>query len=182
MPELTELDVENYTEGRLSRDADETTRWLNTGLGAARRYCGWPVTPVHADDVVTLDGPGTRLLALPTLALGELKEVVEDGVTLDLAGLDVSPRGLVCKKSGALWSARLGAITVKMTHGYTDAPDWQSAVLSFIDRMSLEAGGNGAPRVIGPFQYDTAPRAAVASAFSDAERMLLDLYRLEAAP
>ena len=182
MPELTELDVETYTGGRLDHDADETARWLKVGLGVARRYCGWQVTPVHADDVVTLDGPGSRLLALPTLALGELKEIVEEGTTLDLAALEVSPRGLVRKKSGARWSSRLGAITVKMTHGFAEAPEWQSAVLSFIDRSSLEVGGDGAPRVIGPFQYDTAPRAAVASAFTDSERMLLDLYRLESAP
>ena len=182
MAELTELDVENYTGGRLARDAPETTRLLTVGLGVARRYCGWPVTPVQADDVVTIDGPGSRLLVLPTLALVELKEVTEQDVPILLTDLDVSARGLVTKKSGARWSSRLGAITVKMTHGFAEAPEWQSAVLSFIDRTSLAVGGGGAPRVIGPFQYDTAPQSALASAFTDAERMLLDLYRLEPTP
>lgn len=177
MPELSAADVAQYTKGRLAApvppDTDnETTRLLAERLTAARRYCGWHVTPVREDDELTLDGPGGRLLRLPTLRLVELVEVTENGVTLDVADLNVSPLGLVSKKSGGYWASNFGAITVKMTHGFDTAPDFDAAVLSAIDRASFAPEG-GRLRVIGPFQYETEG--------SGSECAILDLYRLEPA-
>lgn len=188
MPELTTLDVQNYTQGRLNKDDTETTRLLAAAHGAARRYCGWHVTPVRTAEDFTVDGPGTPLLVLPTLSLAEITEMFEDGETVDLDYIDVSRRGLVRKKAGYpalwpngyLWSCKFSAITGKMTHGFAEAPEWQSAVLSLIDRISMDVGLPGRPRVIGPFQYETS--AAASGLFTESERMLLDMYRLEAAP
>lgn len=144
----------------------------------ARRFCGWHVTPVHTAEVVTLDGPGSPLLVLPTLRLVEVVEVVENGVPVNVADLHWSTRGLVRKKSGALWSRNYGAIVVKMTHGFeeNDALDFNAAVLSYAERSDGDK-----PRVVGPFQWDTKPMAP-GSAFSVAERSLLEQYRLESAP
>ncbi|MGV0793025.1 hypothetical protein [Mycolicibacterium sp. XJ1819] len=180
MPELEATDVEQYTGGRLDRDDNETAALLARGVAAARRFCGWHVTPQRVGDVQTLDGRGGPLLILPTLALAELTEVTEDGTAVDVTDLHVSARGLVSKKSGAHWSCNLGAITVKMTHGFDAAPDFQAAVLSWIDRMSLAPTG-GRARVIGPFQYSDEAMAA-GTTFSASERALLDLYRLEPRP
>lgn len=172
MAELAVAAVEQYTKGRLAGDAPETARLLAAGLSTARRFCGWHVTPVREDDVVTLDGPGGRLLTLPTLALVELTSVVEDGAALDLADLRTSTRGLVTKKSGGLWSQHYGSIVVTMTHGYDDAPAFDAAVLSLIDRMSLAPAG-GRMKAVGPFQYEDT---------SQPEKELLASYRLEASP
>lgn len=181
MPELTAEDVERYTSGRLDKTAAETQRLLSVGLTVARRFCGWHVTGVREDDEVTIDGPGSALLVLPTLCLVTLTGVVEHGVALDVAlDLHVSARGLVRKRSGACWSAHYGAITVTMDHGFDQAPDFNAAVLSFIDRMSYAPDG-GRPKGVGPFQYDPEAMAA-ASAFSAIERSMLEQYRLEAAP
>lgn len=169
---LTADTVEQYTQGRLDSGEPETERLLAEGLSAARRYCGWHVTPVR-EDVLILDGPGGRLLRLPTLRLIELTEVTENGVTVDVDDLYVSPLGMVTKKSGACWSRHLGAITVTMTHGFDNAPDFDGAVLSCIDRASLAPTG-GAVRAIGPFQFDTGG--------TDSEYAILDLYRLERSP
>jgi len=151
---------------------------------AARRYCGWHVTPVREDDEVTLDGPGSALLILPTLRLVELTAVTEDGVELDIAtDLSVSARGLVRKKSGLWWSRQYGSIVVTMTHGFdpddefNNAADFEAAVASIAER-SL---GDAVPRVVGPFQWDPAVMAS-GSAFSVVERALLEQYRLESAP
>lgn len=179
MAELTPDDVERYTSGRLGKTAAETLRLLSFGLTAARRFCGWVVTYTEAD-VVTLDGPGSTLLALPTLRLDKVTEVVENGVTLDVATLEVSPRGMVRKPGCGFWSDRFGAIKVTMDHGFEDADDFNAAVLSFVDRSSFAAAG-GRYKAIGPFQYDTAAMAA-GSAFSVVERSLLEQYRLESAP
>lgn len=169
--ELSAAAVEQYTKGRLDAADDETKRLLAEGLAEARRYCGWPVTPVRTE-TITLDGPGGKLLRLPTLRLVELVYVVEDGdVEYDPdTDLYVSPLGLVSKRGGGNWSRHYGAIEVRMTHGFDGAPDFDGAVLSAIDRASLAPVG-GRPRVVGPFQWETTGTAD--------ERARLDLYRLE---
>lgn len=176
MAELATTDVVQYTRGRLADDA-ETARLLAAAVGLARRYCGWHVTPVKTDDEVTLDGPGTRLLVLPTLKLVELTAITEDGVDLAEA---VTPSarapGCLFKQSGGWWTWGYSNIVVTYTHGFDEAPDWQSAVLSLVDRWSdLPTGGK--PTVVGPFQWPTAE--SVGEAFTATERYLLDLYRLE---
>lgn len=175
---MTELAVEavlQYTGGRLEDD-DETAALLARGLAAARRFCGWHITP-EREDLVTIDGPGGRLLVLPTLHLVTLTEVTEDGDDVDVADLYVSARGLVQKKSRGCWSTHYGAITVTMTHGFAEAPDFESAVLSWIDRASFAASG-GRARVVGPFQWET-ESLAVGSTFTAGEQALLEQYRLE---
>ena len=96
-------------------------------LAAARRYCGWAVTPSE-DVTVTVDGPGGPVLSLPSLHVTEVTEVIEDGVTLDVADLRVSRNGQIRKRSGAYWTAAYGAVEVTMTHGFTTAPDFDAAV------------------------------------------------------
>lgn len=186
MPELTTQAVEDYTNGRLAHDADETARLLSVGLNTARRYCGWHVTPVVADDVVTLDGPGSPLLVLPTMRLVSLTTVVEEGTTADLTYVEWSARGLLRKRAGYAggeyglgycWTNRFAGLTVTMDHGFVDAPEWQSAVLSFIDRTSLAASVGGR-ETVGPFSFPVTTVIA-GTAFTDTEKALLDLYRLE---
>jgi hypothetical protein len=185
MPDLGVAVVEQYTRGRLDQQDAETARLLAAALASARRYCGWHVTPVLTGDVQTIDGPGSSLLVLPTLRLTELTAVVEDGVELDVDMLDVSPRGLVRKKLGSWWPSpwgigwtpNLGGVVVTMTHGFADAPDFDAAVLSAIDRISLDVGGGRS--AVGPFQY---AGGSAGVAFTEYERNVLDSYRLERSP
>lgn len=184
--ELTAQDVEDYTKGRLPEDEPETERLLNAALAAARRYCGWHVTPVKTDDEITLDGPGSFQLSLPTLHLVELTAVTEDGTALDVADLHSSPLGLVRKKSGACWSRNLGGITVKMKHGFSEAPDWQAAVLEIVDRTAAQVGnviGSSGPPVEKRVD-DVSMRWVLTIAnnprlFDILNHTLLDPYRLE---
>ena len=171
--------VEAFTNGRLDRDDEETQRQLDAALAAARTYCGWHVSPSMADVELTLDGPGDRLLVLPTLKLTELSEVSEDGVELNLAELHWSARGLIAKRGGTYWSALFGSITVIFSHGYSSAPDFESVVLSAIDRGGFIS--ESSPRVIGRFRYTDA-LAPAGSAFTGMERMVLDRYSLERRP
>lgn len=186
MAELTAADVTQYTGGRLTAGA-ETTRLLDAALKTVRRYCGWRVTPTTVE-TLTLDGPGSRLLSLPTMHLVELQSITEDGVALTVGDLYVSSRGLVRKKSGACWSCRYGALTVTMNHGYEDATDWQSAVLDLVDRMSQMAGtavGNSGPMVrkkVDDVEYGwalTIGDPANQSLFDMINHTLVDPYRLE---
>ena len=171
--------VEGFTRGRLNRDDDETQRQLDAALAAARNYCGWHVSPVAVGEQITIDGTGTSVLVLPTLKVTDLTEVEEDGVTLELTDLSWSERGLILKKSGHWWSPLFRAITVTFSHGYSSAPDFESVILSAIDRGAFSS--DSSPRVIGPFQYSD-PGNADAVLFTDSERAVLDRYALEKTP
>lgn len=177
--ELTTLDVENYTQGRLHADDPETVRTLAAALGAARRYCGWSVTPA-ASAVLTVDGPGSALLVLPTLRLIAVTSLTEDGAAVALEDISFSARGLVRKRNHGCWTGEYGGIVATVTHGFDEAWDWQAAVLSAADRGGFDAGGGGELTAIGPFQYGA--REAAGSVFTDRERAVLDLYALERAP
>lgn len=170
--------VESFTQGRLDRDDAETTRQLEAALAAARTYCGWHVTPVLANQSVTVDGPGGTLLMLPTLALTSLIAVTEDSVVLDMTGLEWSTRGIVRKLDGRLWTGRLRGITATISHGIASAPDFEAVVLAAIDRGALASGSDTLARVIGPFQYDSTA-SEPGAIFTNAERAVLDRYALE---
>lgn len=150
MAELQPSDLDAYTRGRLPAAEPETQKILDRSLAAARRYCEWPVTPPIANDVVTLDGLGGRVLALPTLKLSALHSVVEEGTSLDVSAIYKSAAGVVRlrKASGACWSRRYSGIVVTMTHGYdeTKAEDFRLAVLDACDRFSAEVGTGGLKR------------------------------------
>lgn len=182
--ELTPEDVETFTNGRLEADDDTTAKLLTVAVAAARRYCGWHVTPVRTGDAITLDGPGSGLLVLPTLRLTELTSVTEDGVAVDLTTMAWSARGLVRKKSGMRWSDQFGSIEVEMSHGFAEAPDWQAAVLSMVDRTSEDfslSSSIASRLVVGPFEFPE-PSAAAGSPFTMVERAILDSYALEKSP
>jgi hypothetical protein len=179
---LSVLAVEAFTQGRLNRDDEETERQLDAALAAARIYCGWHVTPALTEQTLTLDGPGTAVLALPTLRMTAVTEVTEEGVELEDSRIEWSSRGLIAKASGLPWTSKMGAITVTIDHGYDTAPDFDSVVLSAIDRGAFSTSGDGQPKVIGPFQYDTSNTVTVGAVFSDAELAVLDRYALEKTP
>lgn len=150
MGELTTSDVETFTGGRLIDGDEEVQRMLAAALVAARRYCGWHVSPVRLADTVVIDGPNSRILELPTRKLLQLVSVTESGVLRPLDSLRVSAAGprnrpaMVRKRSGGYWSGEYSDITVVMDHGFTEAEaaDWRYAVLSMVDQIgSMHIGG-----------------------------------------
>lgn len=139
--ELTVADVELFTAGRLSASDSETQRLLDSAVAAARRYCGWHVSPVWAAHQIILDGHGGRVLRLPTKHLLSLDDVIEDGTTLNVDDLHWNEAGLVHKANHALWRHGFKIVDVVITHGYTEteAADWRHAVLKMTDLMASGA-------------------------------------------
>jgi hypothetical protein len=181
---LDALAVEWATAGRLGHDGAETQRQIDAALAAARNYCGWHVTPEMTDVEVTIDGPGGPLLILPTLKLTALTAVTEktfygDNIIVDVQDLDWSTRGLVAKRSRMLWTDRFQGVTVTMSHGFDDAPDFDAALLAAIDRGAFSTVADTV-KVIGPFQYDTT--TVTSGIFTATERAILDRYMLERLP
>lgn len=144
MAELAPSDLDSYTSGRLAASNAQTAMWLSSALVAARRFCNWYVCPVQTNVSLTVDGPGGRVLSLPTLNLISVSAVTEVGQSLDVTKLDVSKdKGTIVKYPCGHWTNRDGAITVTITHGFseTEAADWRRGVLQLADLMSLDAYG-----------------------------------------
>ena len=141
---------------------------IDAVLAAARRYCGWHVSPVMVGDEFTLDGPGTHVLDLPTGKLVALTSIVEDGVTLDVTKVDWSTYGWLRKQTRSLWSSRYRAITVVIDHGYTEeeAPDWRKAIIDMVNTVlhSASTSGDGLKRkLVDDVEYEWFDFAAAAA-------------------
>ncbi|MGE2733844.1 hypothetical protein [Mycolicibacterium vaccae] len=141
MPELTAADVHTYTDGRLPNDEPngKVANMVKAALAAARGYCGWHVSPVRSE-TLTLDGPGGRLLSVPTLKVVGAPTVVEVGRPVDVGWSSEKP-GCARKRSRGLWSDEFGAIEVTLTHGFTEvqAADWRDAICSMVEEMALRS-------------------------------------------
>lgn len=195
MPELSPSDVEAYTSGRLRAVDPEVIRMLAAALSVARREAGWHVSPMKTE-TMTLDGPGSRVLWLPTLKVTTKPTIVEDGVTLDVATYAASagdgpglPRRVALRKtSRGWWTDTYGGISVTMTHGFseTEAADWRQMILSLVDQMSLVpvSGGTGVSEFgltgkrIDDVDYRYNAYAAMAEEVIFSVCNILDDYRL----
>jgi hypothetical protein len=189
MAELTIDDVRLFSDRFDDTDDDALQALLDAALAAARRYCGWPVSPVVEDDELIIDGPGGRVLSLPTLNLIEVSELSENGVAADVTKLDISRRkGTITKRSHGCWTHRDGAIAVTMTHGFTEAQaaDWRRAVLRLVDTMSLQPATVGAEREpdMSRKRVDDVEYQWFQTIITDDERLkaLFSLYRILPSP
>lgn len=139
MPELTVADVETFTRGRLSATDPVVQDILDAALVRARNYVQWHVSPVVDGDVVTLDGPGSRELFLPTRKIASVESIVENGNAVDASAYVVSStlERMIYRKNGC-WTSEYAGITVTYTHGYAEdeAADWRRAILQMVDRMA----------------------------------------------
>ncbi len=140
---MAEIDASDYAAyvAASADDDDAIQSVIDSVLVAARRYCGWHVSPERADEEVTLNGPGGYRLFLKTKKLNEITSVIEDGVELEI-GTDVvadpETPGMLVRKCGA-WTREFASIVVTFTHGYTEeqAADWRRAVMK-VSRLWLQ--------------------------------------------
>lgn len=144
MAELTAGDLPASTLARFA-DNDAAQAAIDAALAAARRYCGWYVSPVQTDVDITLDGPGGRVLSLPTLNLLSVSSVDDDGIAYVTADLRASRRGLVTKRQRGHWSPHYGSITATITHGLTEAEaaDWRAAIVKIVDAWARTSQRDG---------------------------------------
>lgn len=160
---------------------------LDAVLVAARRYCGWHVSPVREDDELTLDGPGGGVLDLPTRKLNALTGAVEAGSTLDVTKLDWAqdgPHGApVRKQSGARWSCRYRSIVVTIDHGYTEAEaaDWRKAIIDMVNTVSYSSATSSDAlkrKKVDDVEYEWFDFASAAGDAVYSTSSVLDAYRI----
>lgn len=169
--------VERFTQGRLGRDERDTQTRLDVALAAARHYCGWHVLPVQ-QHTLTLDGPGGKLLTLPTLRMRSIEGIAELGEGIELGDITWSANGRVAKRDATPWTDEFRGIEVTFTHGFDSALDFENVILAAVDR-GIASATSGAIKAIGPFQYNTTFGAEAGPSFMEQEVSVLDRYRLE---
>jgi len=137
---MAELSHSDLPAAVLARFADNPAAQLaiNAALAAARRYCGWHVSPVQTGVALDLDGPGGRVLSLPSLNLISVASVVELGESVDVSQLDRSRRKGTLTKRWGCWTGRDGGIVATVTHGFTEAEaaDWRAGVIRLVGLRS----------------------------------------------
>lgn len=163
---------------------------LDAVLVAARRYCGWHVSPAKTADELTLDGPSGQILDLPTRKLNTLTSITESGAALDVSTLEWSgdgPHGAPVRKlSGARWSCRYRSIEVTIDHGFTEAEaaDWRKAIIDMVNTVSYSYASAGTSedalkrKRVDDVEYEWFDFASAAGGAVYAVSSVLDGYRL----
>ncbi|AYN56826.1 head-to-tail adaptor [Arthrobacter phage Andrew] len=125
---VTAEDFSAWTGGKIAATDPRVLPLLDGASAGIRRYCGWHIAPVLEETLVG-DGPGGRILLLPTGRLVSLVSVDNGGETVDLSTVDSSKMGMLELRSG-WWSSRFGAVSVRAQHGYdlADVADVQQIV------------------------------------------------------
>lgn len=160
-----------------------TVDYADAALAAARRYCGWIVTPPETV-TVTVDGPGRRPVLLRSLHVTNIVSVVEDGVTLDVADLRWSETGAVHKKHG-FWTCKPASIAVRFTHGYDVAPDFDAGVEQAAKALTVSANRDDPAltrKRVDVVESDWSVTLLQSGALTGSVKSLLDPYRILLGP
>jgi hypothetical protein len=130
-----------------------------------RGRCGWHIAP-SVTDTITVDGTGTRVVALPSLHVTDVDRVTERGASVDVEWNTI---GLL--RHPHRWTSRWRAIEVTFTHGYAEVPADLVKVVAEA-ALRLPDPGEAEMTKIGPFEL------ASTIGFLPDELEAIDRYRL----
>lgn len=85
-----------------------------------RDYCGWHIAPAITE-TLTLDGPGTHHLYIPSLRIKTITSIVDDGTTLAPTDYLWSENGVI-EKLNSCWTTKRRSIVIILVHGYDACP------------------------------------------------------------
>jgi hypothetical protein len=163
---INELDLGNYLHlGDLSGDEAASLACEVANL-VVREYCGWVLFPSTVETVF-LDGDGTDILKLPTMALSMVNTVVLDGVLIDPADYEWSDIGYLYYP---VWTAGVANVLVNFEHGYTTRPGGPTLVA-----LTIAAREYGNPERLSQASAGTVTRRWLTN---ELETRLLDPFRL----
>ena len=120
-----------HTLGAISADDPRAADALARGSAIIRNFCGWHVAP-SVEETLTLDGPGGRLLTLPSMFVTDISSITQCDDLVDPASYTWSALGLVTRM--ARWTTEDRGITVTLTHGHATSDAAKSILLSMVAR------------------------------------------------
>lgn len=175
----TPADLSTYSKGQISDSDTRVQDALDGASAAIRQYCGWHIWPPR-DETLTVDGPGGRVLSLPTMNVTEVTSIIENGTTLtDGTDYRWSADGSV-KRTHCRWTDDYRAIVVRFFHGYDYAADVKQVLLSVVTR-ALSSPSGATSEAVGPFSVKwatVAPGVSGGLALLGHEISILDAYRI----
>jgi hypothetical protein len=143
-----------------------------------RKACEWQVWPHLTDDVLTLDGPGGRLLVLPVSIVTDIALITQDGTDLDANAYEWSTNGVI---EANCWTRKRRGIIVTVSHGLVTKPnDLKLLACQLAGRAEAAARGNVNTERAGSVQRSyTVPQSGVVVGIelTDADRNKLKGYR-----
>lgn len=145
---------------------------------AVRRYCGWHVAPT-VEETFRLDGHGSSVVKLPTLALDEVLDVQVAGRPVALDRVQWSTNGLLRLPAPA--PREFGAVVVTVRHGFEDATDIGALVAGIRDRSTNMPAGV-TRKQIGDVSVSYGGLDERGVRLFASEREALAPYRLEGTP
>jgi hypothetical protein len=148
-----------------------------------RDYCGWHVAGSF-EETLTLDGPSSRRLWLPSLYVTEVTLVTNEGVELDPSEYDWSAGGWIELRSYGWWTDRPRQIEVTLTHGYTTAPATLAGVAASVAARAIASPSGATREQVGSVAlgYGTFNGVSGGIALLEHEKEQLDQYRLPPRP
>ena len=169
------IDLEEYAE-YVTGDALKETR-LDGVIAAIRGYCGWHIAPAY-DATFVVDGPGGRVLSLPTLRLNSVVSVTENGTELDADAFEWSHDGTLRRSCN--WTERYRGIVVVANSGFDKIPaDLLAVVIDAFAQAKAIPLNEPPPEKMGPFEFGGSAGGVV---FNASQQIILDRYRIPLAP
>lgn len=167
----TSSDLDTFT-GR-SVPSGQATLMLAAASALIRKTCGWHIWPSQKE-TLTVDGPGTVTLSLPTMLLTAVESVTEAGTALvDGTDYQWSAAGQM-RRLGGVWTSDMRGVVAAITHGYVDVPDELKAVCCSVAARAV-ANPMGAKSEQAGGESVT---YAVPGGLIDYELMALEPYKL----
>ena len=170
---VTPEEFQKYQQG-------DPATFLESASALVQRYCGWEIAP-REERTFVLDGRGSQHLWLPTLMLVDVISVMNDGEEVPVENYDWSKDGWVGLRCGA-WSERASGIEVTCISGYEKAPaDLAGIIMGVAARGAASPTGAYLQRAGAvQMQWQADKGSALGGSFLEAEKAVLDLYKLPA--
>lgn len=176
-----------YTSSSVLANDQRVQGMLTSVSAAVRRYCGWHIAPVITEELV-LDGSGSDLVELPTMRVVEIQALTErcpwgaaahEWSADELADLEWSALGTLRRRHG-VWTDRYRGITVRLRHGFEDAPDLAQVVCQ-VAAMALSSPTGATHEQAGSVSISygtTASGVAGGAAFLERDLRIMDAYAI----
>lgn len=163
-------DLENVL-GREIDEADASALFaLDAATAMVRGIVEQYIEEVE-DDVIVLDGSGTRVLLLPETPVSDVSLIEVDGEELNADEYQWSANGYVRKLNGT-WTTDLRSIEVTYTHGYATIPPLIVSITAKLAARMLDTPAAARQETIGAYSVSYSPATLQAD-----ELVLLDAYK-----
>lgn len=166
-------DLASYLGETIAADDARAGLLLDLASGAVQAYTGQLLEAV-ANDTVTLDANGSRLILLPEVPVTAVVSVAQDGQSaLAATAYEWRRDGVLWPAGGATWGRE---VVVTYSHGFAVIPDViRGVVLALAGRMWSNPTG-AVSESIGTYSITNA--RTVALELTGVEQAVLDRFRL----